>query len=106
MVHRTDGKPFALAGIWQRTSDGEDQCAVITGDAQGEVAALHNRMPIVIAPEGYERWLDARERPLDLLVPKADDLVAHPVSELVNSPKNDSPRLVEPVELNETLSLF
>lgn len=106
LVHREDGKPFALAGIWQRTPEG-DQCAIITGDAQGIVTDLHNRMPIVIAPEDYDRWLDAKEKPIDLLKPDASELTAHPVSELVNSPKNDSPRLLERVEMTgRNLELF
>ena len=102
LVHREDRKPFALAGIWDR-----DTCAVITGDAQGVVATLHNRMPIVIPPAAYDRWLDPSERaPIDLLVPTAADLVAHPVSELVNSPKNDDPKLIEPVQVSRSGDLF
>lgn len=92
LVHRADGKAFALAGIWR-----DDECAIITGPAEGVVKELHDRMPIVIRPDGYERWLNHDEWPTDLLGPNADDLVAHAVSQLVNSPKNDDPRLVEPV---------
>jgi putative SOS response-associated peptidase YedK len=109
-VHREDRKPFALAGIWERTPDGEDTCAVITGQAQGVVAELHDRMPIIVPREAYERWLDPDERkPLDLLAPNAAELVSHPVSKAVNSPKNDDPRCIEPVEEDtrgENLELF
>jgi putative SOS response-associated peptidase YedK len=102
LVRREDGQPFALAGIWDRstTPDGEvvDACAVITGKAQAVVAELHDRMPIVVAPEHFERWLEPRERPTDLLTPSAAALVAYPVSPLVNSPKNDDPRLIEPLD--------
>jgi putative SOS response-associated peptidase YedK len=110
LVRREDGKPFALAGIWERTPEGEDTCAVITGPAQGVVAQLHDRMPIVVPPEGYDRWLDPNERkPLDLLQPDASQLVSHPVSKAVNSPANDDPRCVEPVQddrTGENLELF
>ncbi len=110
LVHREDRKPFALAGIWERTPDGEDTCAVITGQAQGVVAELHDRMPIIVPREAYERWLDPDERkPLDLLAPNAAELVSHPVSKAVNSPKNDDPRCIEPVEEDtrgENLELF
>jgi len=110
LVHRQDGKPFALAGIWERTADGEDTCAVITGQAQGVVAELHDRMPIIVPPNAYERWLDPEERKaIDLLAPSAAELVSHPVSKAVNSPKNDDPRCVEPVPddgRGENLELF
>jgi putative SOS response-associated peptidase YedK len=114
-VHREDDKPFALAGIWDRstTADGEavESCAVITGDAKGAIAELHDRMPLIVPAAGYARWFDASGPELDdLLVPSADGLVTYPVSTLVNSPANDSPRCIEPVpdasEPKGTLSLF
>jgi putative SOS response-associated peptidase YedK len=102
IVRRADGKPFALAGIWERstTTDGEiiDTCAVITGDAKGAVAGIHDRMPLIVPPIDYARWLDAGEKDLaDLLVPTAEALVSYAVSTLVNSPANDDPRCIEPV---------
>jgi putative SOS response-associated peptidase YedK len=93
LIHRADGRPFALAGIWEA-----EACAVITGVAQGVVAELHNRMPIIIAPDAYDRWLDLQVRPLDLLKPDAGDLVARPVSDIVNSALVDDPRCVQPVD--------
>ena len=102
LVRREDAQPFALAGIWDRSTnaDGEviDACAVITAKAQPPVAELHDRMPVVIAPESHARWLDPEERPTDLLAPSGADLVAYAVSPLVNSPANDDPRLVEPLQ--------
>jgi putative SOS response-associated peptidase YedK len=110
LVRREDGQPFALAGIWDRSEDGEDTCAIITGAAQGVVAQLHDRMPIIVPREARERWLDPGERaPTDLLKPDASELVSHAVSPAVNSPKNDDPRCIEPVEddrAGETLDLF
>jgi putative SOS response-associated peptidase YedK len=113
-IHREDGKPFALAGIWDRstTADGEavDSCAVITGDAQGAVVDLHDRMPLIVPIISHARWLDPSGRDLtDLLIPFANGLVAYPVSTLVNSPANDDPRCIEPVaeaEPKGSLSLF
>jgi putative SOS response-associated peptidase YedK len=115
IVRREDRKPFALAGIWERsaTTDGEiiDSCAVVTGDAKGVVAEVHDRMPLIVPAVGYTRWLDPGEKQLaDLLVPTAEALVSYPVSTLVNSPANDDPRCVEPVaaegEMNVSLRLF
>ena len=110
LVRHKDGVAFALAGIWEHAGAGgeaSDACAIITGPAKAVVAELHDRMPIVIAPQHYARWLDPKERPTELLSSDASQLVAHPVSSLVNSTKNDDPRLLDPVEpLAENLELF
>jgi putative SOS response-associated peptidase YedK len=101
-----DGKPFALAGIWTEsaTADGElvPACAIITGPATGAVAPIHDRMPLVVPPEEYARWLDSEIREdVAHLVTLADraavGFVSYPVSTLVNSPDNDDPRCLEPV---------
>ena len=114
-VRREDGKPFALAGIWDPAATTEDElldsCAVITGDAKGVVADLHNRMPLIVPVTGYSRWLNPAERDLtDLLVPNELGLETYPVSTFVNSPANDDLRCIEPIaegaELQGTLSLF
>ncbi len=112
LIRRQDQKAFALAGIWDRsvTEDGEilETCAVITGPAQGVIRDLHDRMPLIVTNSGFVRWLDpSREDIADLLKPSAADLVAHPVSTLVNSPANDVPRCLEEVALRPSnLSLF
>jgi putative SOS response-associated peptidase YedK len=118
-IHRADGKPLALAAIWQpeELPDGShvDSCAILTADAKGVVAPLHDRMPLVVPPSELAHWLDPTERdPLRFFTPSADDLVAYAVSPLVNSPKNDDPRCIEPAAADttpdathgETLKLF
>jgi putative SOS response-associated peptidase YedK len=108
LIRREDGRPFALAGIWDRSGEGEDTCAIVTATAQGVVADLHDRMPLILPPEVHARWLARDERkPLDLLVPDASALTSHPVSAAVNSPANDDPRLIEPAApYPENLELF
>lgn len=106
LVRRADGSAFALAGIWDRNAQGQPTCAVITTQAQGVVADLHDRMPVIIPSTAYERWLDPDERkPVDLLRPDASELVSHPVSTLVNSPANDDPRCIEPVSEDASMQL-
>ncbi|MGE5250942.1 MAG: SOS response-associated peptidase family protein, partial [Bacteroidota bacterium] len=65
------------------------------------MANIHNRMPVILEPEDYARWLDpAPQRPESLnplLRPyPAEKMSAHPISSLVNSPSNDRPELILP----------
>jgi putative SOS response-associated peptidase YedK len=108
MVRRVDGRPFALAGIWEHsaTKDGEiiDACAIITGEANGVVAPLHDRMPLIVPIQGYARWLshDAKTPELlKLIETDASTLVSFPVSRFVNSAANEGPQCVEPAERSQ-----
>ena len=65
---------------------------------------IHQRMPVILRPEDYSRWLDVdnddRERLESLLLPYAPaDLVAEPVSTLVNNPRNEDARCRETIRL-------
>lgn len=100
-VHRRDGRPMALGAIWERwRGDGGtvESCAVLTTAANEAVAAIHDRMPVLVAPGDFARWLDpAADSPADLLVPApAGDLALHPVGPEVNRPGNDTRDLVRP----------
>jgi putative SOS response-associated peptidase YedK len=64
-------RPFCLAGLWEsrRLPDGREfaTCAVVTTAANEVVGPIHDRMPVIIAPADFERWLDARvSEPEDL----------------------------------------
>jgi putative SOS response-associated peptidase YedK len=93
-----------LAGLWDRWEKGEEpveSCTLITTEANGVVGPVHNRMPVILEPQTYARWLDPSEQPADtlkaLLRPLPDDwLAAHPVGKLVNNPRNETPRCIEP----------
>lgn len=111
-IRLKSGEPFAMAGIWETwmTPDGSelDSCAIITTDANETLKPIHHRMPAILAPQDYDRWLDPNACPpraaLDLLRPAPDEwLEAYPVSTRVNKVANDNPDLIEPVAL-ETLS--
>ena len=105
IVRRSDGAPFALAGLWDRwrapSGDVIDSCSVITAPSAPPIDAIHDRMPIVLPPERWDDWLDQRardpERLLALLTPTSDDLVLHEVSTRVNSAVNDDPSCAEPL---------
>jgi putative SOS response-associated peptidase YedK len=110
-IRRKDGEPFCFAGLWEewRPKDEENAkgaeplltCAIITTVANGVMAAFHHRMPVIVAPADYGRWLDP-QTPLAevaaLLRPAPDDwLEAYPVSPYVNDPRHDDARTLEPV---------
>ena len=99
-----DRQPFAFAGLWENWKDpatGEwiRTFAVITTDANELVADIHDRMPLILAPEGYGRWLGDEPDPRDLLRPFPAGLMRMwPISTRVNKPENDDPSIVEPIE--------
>ncbi len=101
-----DRKPFAFAGLWEQWSspDGSEikSATIITTTPNKLMAKFHDRMPVILAPENYARWLDPAERSpdalQDLLVPFPASRMAHyPVSTLVNSPGNDLPETILPL---------
>jgi putative SOS response-associated peptidase YedK len=97
---------FTMAGIWDRWEgdDGEalHTFSILTTDAAPEIAAIHPRMPLVLPPSRRDTWLDPSSEPddlLPLLEPERDmELAFHPVSTVVNSPGNDRPECIEPLD--------
>jgi putative ABC transport system substrate-binding protein len=100
-----DGAPFGIAGIWENWKDpGSSEWirtfAVITTDANEIVADIHDRMPVILAPSDYARWLGEEPDPRDLMRSFSADLIRMwPISTRVNKPENDDRSLVEPIEL-------
>jgi putative SOS response-associated peptidase YedK len=95
--------PFGIAGIWENWKDpasGEWLCtfAVITVPANALVSQIHDRMPAVLKPESYDRWLGIEPDPRDLLISFPAELMSMwSISKRVNTPKNDDGALLEPV---------
>jgi len=104
-IRLMSGEPFAFAGLWEVWRPDDTPLftyTIITTEPNALVEPIHNRMPVILPREAYDRWLDPTEqRPgsfSDLLVPyPAEEMVAYPVSTYVNSPGNDSPACVAPV---------
>jgi putative SOS response-associated peptidase YedK len=104
LIHLPGHEPFAFAGLWEHwrgTQDGEplESCTIITTDANDATRAIHNRMPVILAPCDYALWLDPavqdRGRLESLLVPfTSTELVAEPVSTHVNNPRNEDEQCV------------
>lgn len=109
LVTLVDQPLFGFAGLWERSvrADGTvvESCAHITMPANRLMADIHNggnnphRMPAILHPKDHEAWLHgSREEALALLRPYPSDLMlAHPVSTRVNSVRNNSPELIEPI---------
>jgi len=97
-----DGSHFTLAGLWENWRDPESgewirTFTIITTEANSLVGRLHDRMPVIITEADRDRWLNGPD-PGGLLQPYPADLMTMwPVSPKVNSPKNDSPDLLEAV---------
>lgn len=96
---------MALAGLWERWQGAGvepiESCTVLTTESNELVAPLHDRMPVILSPENYDRWLDpfvndpAALRPL--LAPFPPNLlVADPVSRRLNDPAADDASLLFP----------
>src|SRR5262245_24393021 len=86
-ISMKSGEPFALAAIWENWQrPGSDEWlrtfAVITCPANDLVADIHDRMPVIIPPESYDRWLaNIEPDPRDLLVPyPSDSMTMWPIS--------------------------
>jgi len=105
-VARRNEAPFAFAGIWDRWGPRQDPKAatdsftIITTDANDFLRPFHHRMPVVLAPEAYDRWLDPdeeAEKLTPLLAPAPNDwLHAVPLSRAVNSARVEGAELVTP----------
>ncbi len=105
-IHREDGEPLFMAGLWSvwkpgKTEDPLLSCTIITTDAVGELAAIHDRMPLVLAERDWDAWLNP-DAPLDAeLLTHAPDvrgIELREVSRLVNSIRNNGRELLEPAE--------
>jgi putative SOS response-associated peptidase YedK len=97
-----DGSPFGLAGLWENwknpsTGEWERTFAIIRVPSNELVAQIHDRMPAILEPQSYERWLSLEPDPHDLLItyPSAP-ITMWPISTRVNKPENDDAIRLEP----------
>jgi putative SOS response-associated peptidase YedK len=105
---RKDLEPFAFAGLWEFARiDGEEivSATIIVGEPNRLAAGIHDRMPVMLLPDDYDRWLDPSipiEAARALLKPfDADLMAAYAVNRAVNSVKNDTELCIEPAEGGE-----
>jgi putative SOS response-associated peptidase YedK len=105
-MHRDDGDTLFMAGlwsVWKPAKAGEPllSCTIITTDAVGELAEIHDRMPLILAEADWDAWLNP-DAPVDPgLLARAPDvrhIELREISTLVNSVRNNGPELLEPAE--------
>ncbi|HSM03250.1 MAG TPA: SOS response-associated peptidase [Longimicrobiales bacterium] len=103
-IHRSDGVPLALAGLWERWRQPDGgrlhTFTILTRRASPWMAPLHDRMPVLLAPDQVQPWLTFAGALPD---PSDPALEAVEVSRLVNAPANDEPGCVEPLAGGERI---
>lgn len=99
-----ESEVFAIAGLWEawRSGAGEkiESVTLVTTDANAIVAPIHGRMPVILDPADYETWLTLvatdPEELRKLMRPWVPDrMVARPVGQRLNDPRNDDDSLIE-----------
>ncbi len=112
-IHRRDRQPIgfaALAETWVGPNGEElDTVAIVTAPAGADLAVLHHRVPVTIAPADFDRWLDSRtydvEAAMALLVaPEEGEFVWHEISTRVNRVANDDAQLILPITAEEMVA--
>ena len=108
--------PFAIAALWDRWEAGDaagsldaiDSCAILTTAPNSFMQSVHDRMPAIVRPEDYDAWLFESVAPGDAGFARLKDIcrpypselmTAYAVSRLVNSPRHDDPRCIEPARI-------
>jgi putative SOS response-associated peptidase YedK len=106
-IRLKNARPFAFAGLWEvwHAPDGSEirSCTIITTQPNSLLEPIHNRMPVILPTNAYNEWLVTDDRQPDqlnhLLVPySSTEMMAFPVSKMVNRPEYESPELVQPID--------
>ncbi len=107
LIRLKEDAPFAFAGLWADWTDkqsGEriESCTIITTEPNDLMAQLHNRMPVILAPADYDKWLDADASDGQALLRPfpARAMGAFPVDRAVGNVRNNYAELIEPTGPN------
>jgi len=109
-VRAKSGAPLAFAGLWETWTgpNGEEleTAAIVTTAANRTLKPIHDRMPVIVPPDGFDLWLDGATvdatTAAALIAPAPEGLLeAYEISTAVNRTANDNPKLLEPVGPNQ-----
>jgi len=99
-IRLSGGEPIGFAGLYDIWKDEVLSCTILTTTPNELMATIHDRMPVILAPDDYDRWLDPGitdpAEIQDLLRPYPGEMLAYPVSSAVNSPRNNTADLLQP----------
>ena len=105
-----DGQLFVFAGIWDRWRDAGgsmvETCSILTTTPNAVTSPVHDRMPVILDPDSYNRWLAPGARDVaavsDLLKPcDARRMRCYPVSTRINHVANDDEECSQPAQVAE-----
>lgn len=92
-IHKQENALFAFAGVWEHWEHQQEtiySCTIITTAANDKIAPIHNRMPVIIAPDDYNRWLDKKITAIEITDFLAADayhaMLVTPISTRINNP--------------------
>lgn len=99
-IHAAADAPLLLAGLYSVWRDELVTFTIATRDARDELADLHHREPVMLQADAVDTWLNPAMREPEqvraLLAAPRPDVEFHAVSTAVNTPRNNTPELVEP----------
>jgi putative SOS response-associated peptidase YedK len=100
-IHKRNDAPLAFAGLWESCEiedDSVESCTIITTSPNDMMAQLHNRMPVILAPETFDWWMTGSTDEVGqlLVACPSEELEAYPISRQVNNPRNEGPELLRP----------
>ncbi len=107
-IFREDESPLALAGVWETRKDGDFRTftfSILTSAARGELAAIHDRQPVMLGTEACDAWMDADASADELMAAVAAPspaMATRPVGTNVGNIRNDDPSLIEAVDDTKT----
>jgi putative SOS response-associated peptidase YedK len=105
-IYRRDGRPIGFAAVseaWIGPNGEEvDTVAIVTAPASADLLPLHPRVPVTIAPDDFEFWLDCRSDEADSVTPlmrgpEEGEFAWHEISTRVNHVDNDDAQLILPI---------
>jgi putative SOS response-associated peptidase YedK len=107
-IRLRDKSVFGLSGLWEKWTDPESgeiwtTCTILTTTPNAFLENIHNRMPVILPRQHYNRWLDPKitdpQEVMPLLQPyPAEAMMAYAVSKRVNNARYDGPDLIDAVE--------
>jgi len=102
-VTPADGGPLVMAGIWQRWEQNETSLstvAIVTADANEDMAPIHHRLPVILPAESWALWLGEAGKGAAVLMKNAPNGALHfqRVGTAVNSNRATGPELIEPID--------